>query len=125
MFHALPARFSSHTYLYEYVFEFVAALFEQFKSKRDHFQISEQLLLDLHDSVLAKSHGGGEVIGRVVDRDALFGKFEEYAECVHKYLPQIRQNNQFLLFHYIWTMQVQYMAPFFNFLCDSYQPMFN
>ena len=100
-------------------------MFEQFKSKRDHFQISEKLLLELHYSIIEKNDQNVdnnmfiEMI-KNLDRDKLFSKFEEYAECVHKYLPQIRQHNQYLLFHYIWTMQVQYLGPFFNYLCDFY-----
>ena len=129
----LTAHYSAQTYLYEYVYEYAAKLFEQFKTKRDHFQISEQLLLQLHEDILAaKTSPYGLLSGQQSSRfiaaiqhvnpDRLFSKFEEYAECVHKYLPQIRHNNQYLLFHYIWTMQVQYMAPFFNYLCDFYTP---
>jgi hypothetical protein len=89
-------------------------------------------MLELHDSILAARKQFDDIDSRGTDdnhflnaiqhlsRDSLFDKFEEYAECVHKYLPQIRHNNQYLLFHYIWTMQVQYMAPFFNYLCDFY-----
>ena len=125
------------------MYEFAAALFEQFKSKRDKFQISEHFMLELHDSILASKKVYDELRNeqdendndneqetseenrflnaiKHLNRDSLFDKFEEYAECVHKYLPQIRHNNQYLLFHYIWTMQVQYMAPFFNYLCDFY-----
>jgi hypothetical protein len=137
-----PAHYSADNYLHEYVYEFAAALFEQFKSKRDKFQISEHLMLELHDSILASKRVYDELNEqddsendepsetseenrflnaiKHLNRDSLFDKFEEYAECVHKYLPQIRHNNQYLLFHYIWTMQVQYMAPFFNYLCDFY-----
>ncbi len=127
----LAAHYSSQTYLYEYVYEYACKLFEQFKAKRDAFQISEQLLLQLHENVLESKIDVQSVIQtnrfvnsiQHINPDRLFGKFEEYAECVHKYLPQIRHNNQYLLFHYIWTMQVQYMAPFFNYLCDFYSPI--
>ena len=53
--------------------------------------------------------------------DLILTKFELYAEFVHRYLPQIRQHNKYLLFHYIWTMQVRYLTPFFNYICDLYQ----
>lgn len=43
-----------------------------------------------------------------IEPERFFLKFEDYSECVHKYLPQIRHNNQYLLFHFVWTMQVQY-----------------
>lgn len=137
-FSPLVYHYSSQTYVYEYIYDFFNLLFEQFKSKRDHFQISENLLLNLHDQILLNNTAGvvnsGSVIGnsdnnkfirsiKNIDRDRLLSKFEEYAECVHKYLPQIRQHNQYLLFHYVWTMQVQYLAPFFNYLCDFYNPI--
>ena len=117
-------HYSANTYVYLYVYEFFNALFEQFKSKRDHFQISEQLIVSLHESILSSRRDDDddkfiEAI-RSVDKDMLLSKLEEYAECVHKYLQQIRQHNKYLLFHYIWTMQVQYLAPFFNYLCDFY-----
>ncbi len=119
------SHYSASIYVYLYIFDYFNQLFEQFKSKRDHFQISEKLLLELHYAILDGKSGesGDRFVERInqLDRDQLFGKFEEYAECVHKYLPQIRQHNQYLLFHYIWTMQVQYLAPFFNHLCDSYE----
>jgi hypothetical protein len=121
----LMPHYSANTYVYMYIYEYFNALFEQFKSKRDHFQISEKLLLELHYSIIEKNDQNVdnnmfiEMI-KNLDREKLFSKFEEYAECVHKYLPQIRQHNQYLLFHYIWTMQVQYLGPFFNYLCDFY-----
>ena len=117
-------HYSSNTYVYLYVYEFFNALFEQFKSKRDHFQISEQLIVSLHESILnsRQDDDDDKFIEAIknVDKDMLLSKLEEYAECVHKYLQQIRQHNKYLLFHYIWTMQVQYLAPFFNYLCDFY-----
>ena len=143
-FSPLVAHYSPDIYVYMYVHDYVNGLFEQFRAKRDHFQISEKLLLDLHESIIRKEtrrtlsdhddddddqddedanrNAFVETI-RHLDREQLFNKFEEYAECVHKYLPQIRQHNQYLLFHYIWTMQVQYLGPFFNYLCDFYPPM--
>jgi hypothetical protein len=126
----LPAHYSANTYLYEYVYEYTSIIFEQFKSKRDQFKISESLLLQLHKKIISEkfklsSSNQNQFVESIekIDPDRLFSKFEEYAECVHKYLPQIRHNNQYLLFHYVWTMQVQYMAPFFNYLCDFYPPV--
>ena len=117
----LPSHYSHNAYLYEYVYNFASELFNQFKAKKDQFAISEELLIGLHEELLARKASNPFVDTiRRIDRDCLFSKFEEYAECVHKYLPQIRNNNQYLLFHYIWTMQVQYLAPFFNYLCDFY-----
>lgn len=125
----LPAHYSADTYLYEYVHEYASAIYDQFKTKRDQFKISEALLLQLHKKVLTEKFASNTCNSNrfvcaieQIDPDQLFSKFEEYAECVHKYLPQIRSKNQYLLFHYFWTMQVQYMAPFFNYLCDFYSP---
>jgi len=128
----LPAHYGANTYLYEYVHEYASIIYDQFKTKRDQFKISETMLLQLHKKVLLEKFGPCAVSGNKnhfvelierIDSDRLFSKFEEYAECVHKYLPQIRHKNQYLLFHYVWTMQVQYMAPFFNYLCDFYLPI--
>lgn len=124
----LPAHYSANTYLYEYVHEYASVIYDQFKTKRDQFKISEALLLQLHKKVLMEKFASANASNpnlfvsaiEQINPDQLFSKFEEYAECVHKYLPQIRSKNQYLLFHYFWTMQVQYMAPFFNYLCDFY-----
>jgi hypothetical protein len=128
----LVAHNSACTFIYEYVYEFTNELFEQFKCKRDNFQINENLLLQIHDKIINEqlsqlnnnsSKASKQILTdyvKNINRDLLLNKFEEYAECVHKYLPQIRHHNQYLLFHYVWTMQVQYLAPFFNYLCDYY-----
>ena len=129
----LNTHYSANTYVFIYINEFFNALFEQFKSKRDNFQINEQLLIKLHTQILKKDTLDDKLCDiledkfinaiKMIDKDRLLSQFEEYAECVHKYLPQIRQHNQYLLFHYVWTMQVQYLAPFFNYLCDFYPPL--
>lgn len=109
----------------EYLTDFFQILFEQFKSKRDHFKMNEQVLIEIHDKVLKYNENLNSLLANqqahIDISAALLSKFEFYAECVHKYLPQIRQHNQYLLFHYIWTMQVQYLAPFFNYICDLYK----
>jgi hypothetical protein len=109
---------SVNSYIYVYIYEYFNALFEQFKSKRDNFQISEQLVIQIHENTLDKLESDHFSL-ESVKRDMLIYKFEDYAESVHKYLPQIRHKHQFLLFHYIWTMQVQYLTPFFNYLFDT------
>lgn len=110
----------------QYLIDFFQILFEQFKSKRDHFKINEQVLIEIHEEVIRSNENLNYIFYENTDNDidvsgGLLSKFEMYAECVHKYLPQIRQHNQYLLFHYIWTMQVQYLAPFFNYICDLYK----
>ncbi|CAF1022984.1 unnamed protein product [Brachionus calyciflorus] len=106
----------------EYLNDFFQILFEQFKAKRDHFKMNEQVLIDIHEKVVQSNENLNMILMNDIDISAaLLSKFEMYAECVHKYLPQIRQYNQYLLFHYIWTMQVQYLAPFFNYICDMYK----
>lgn len=109
----------------EYLTDFFQILFDQFKSKRDHFKMNEQVLIEIHDKVLRCNENLNLLLANqethIDISAALLSKFEFYAECVHKYLPQIRQQNQYLLFHYIWTMQVQYFAPFFNYICDLYK----
>lgn len=104
----------------KYLVDFYRVLFNRFRCKRDNFKINEQVLMDIHSCV---SREQNDIDLSEVDLSGvdLLTKFELYAECVHKYLPQIRQHNQYLLFHYIWTMQVQYLAPFFNYICDFYR----
>lgn len=123
----------------EYLVKFYQVLFSQFKSKKDNFKINEQVLLDVHAAVVKRdkhvngydhndddddesgNHHPNHLKIEHLDDIDLLTKFELYAECVHKYLPQIRQHNKYLLFHYVWTMQVQYLTPFFNYICDLYQ----
>ncbi len=107
----------------DYMSEFFKILFGQFKLKRDNFKINEQIVLDVHARVVQANPSLREsFLGRrpLLDQMCLLTEFELYAECVHKYLPKVRQYNQYLLFHYVWTMQVQYLAPFFNYLSDLY-----
>lgn len=109
----------------DYLTDFFQILFDQFKSKRDHFKMNEQVLIEIHEKVIRCNENLNLLLANQENHidisAALLSKFEFYAECVHKYLPQIRQHNQYLLFHYIWTMQVQYFAPFFNYICDLYK----
>ena len=113
-------RISNEEMFNKYLIDFYRVLFNRFKCKRDNFKINEQVLMDIHSCV---SREQTDIDLSEVDLSGvdLLTKFELYAECVHKYLPQIRQHNQYLLFHYIWTMQVQYLAPFFNYICDYYR----
>jgi hypothetical protein len=135
---------AEHLQFNDYVLEFFKILFEQFKLKRDNFKINEKILMEIHLRVLkANRHIDGlfksttttankinsddynsssedeSKTEMVLSQFGLLEEFELYAECVHKYLPSVRQLNQFLLFHYVWTMQVQYLAPFFNYLSNS------
>ena len=146
-FRQSPLDLNNEEMFNEYLVKFYQVLFSQFKSKKDNFKINEQVLMDVHETVKRESsshhtstrlhlqthllqqqhqHFFDEINRKIdlVGEDGgvdLLTKFELYAECVHKYLPQIRQHNKYLLFHYIWTMQVQYLTPFFNYICDLYQ----
>jgi hypothetical protein len=74
-------HYSSNTYVYLYVYEFFNALFEQFKSKRDHFQISEQLIVNLHESILNSKRDDDDKFIEVIkniDKDMLLSKLETY-----------------------------------------------
>ena len=111
-----------HQLFNEYMHEFFKILIKQFKLKRDNFKINEDILLDIHTQVVRAESAVSELFSEYssLNQVDLLTEFELYAECVHKYLPKVRQYNQFLLFHYLWTMQVQYLAPFFNYMSDLY-----
>jgi hypothetical protein len=114
----------NHELFNDYMAEFFKVLFGQFKLKRDNFKMNETIVLDVHARVVQANPALRDLFGeqqqQQLDQMCLLDEFELYAECVHKYLPKVRQYNQYLLFHYVWTMQVQYLAPFFNYLSDLY-----
>lgn len=107
--------------LNEYIQDFYTVLFGQFKLKQDNFKLKEDMLWEIHDKLVTENSSFKEAFDTTDTRqlkDGLSRELEYYAEFVHKYLPKVRQHNQYLLFHYVWTMQVQYLAPFFNYISE-------
>jgi hypothetical protein len=114
------AYHSKSTIIYEYLFDFMGEFRSVYSLKRESFQINEDVLIDLHRSFIGAYDKLVKLNMNVIDNDALLGNFEKYAQIVHTYLPQIRSQNQILLFHYIWTMHIQYLIPFVNYVIDLF-----
>ena len=113
--------YSSYSYIYEYIYDYTCYLYQQFYLKRDNLKISEELLITIHNEIVKNSTIFSQIDANHNDYCYLLNQYEVYAEYVNKYLSQIRNYNQYLLFHYIWTMQVQYLTPFFNYIIDKYK----
>jgi hypothetical protein len=121
-------------HIYKYIYAYLTELCQMFCIKQDHFQLSEKKLFELHNMFKYKDDvdGDSDEIDEALrsfrdafnqaiqqrDTHLLTVLFEDYASYVHNYLQSIRQQNKYLLFHNIWTMQMQYLTPFFNYVCD-------
>ena len=113
--------YSTYSYIYEYIYDYTCSFYRQFALKRDNFKISEEHLIATHNEIVKHSTIFSQIEIDQGDYCYLLNQYEVYAEYVNKYLSQIRNYNQYLLFHYIWTMQVQYLTPFFNYIIDKYK----
>jgi hypothetical protein len=112
---------SKFSYIYEYIYDYTCFLYQEFYLRRDNFKITEELLISINNEIVKKTTIFSLIDVEHIDYCYLLNQYEVYAEYVNKYLSQIRNYNQYLLFHYIWTMQVQYLTPFFNYIIDKYK----
>ncbi|CAF1479666.1 unnamed protein product, partial [Didymodactylos carnosus] len=108
----------------EYMFYYIDQLYDEFHIKRKDMRFNELVLIELHEKLcekLTNENGliwtndvmNNEVI-RMKIQQQLANEFEQNAELVHTCLNQIRRAESSLIFHYTWTLYLQYLHSYFN-----------
>jgi len=84
--------------------------------------LNETILLELHENICGKFEEKNlklnhNLIERI--RVKLAENFEINAEFVHSCLNQIRKCQSSLIFHYTWTIFIQYLHTYINVLWNT------
>ena len=121
---------SNRSIIVEFLFYFIDQLYQTFHIKRSQFHLNEDVLIDLHKQLCEKlsndtnnnNHNilfqnfinNKEILENI--QMALTHDFETNAELVHTCLNQIRKAQTSLIFHYTWTIYIQYLHTYYNVL---------
>ena len=117
----------------EFLFHFIDQLYQTFHIKRSQFHLNENVLLDLHQQLCEKftndtnnnnSASLQKFIHQLLNNNEILEhiqlnlteNFESNAELVHTCLNQVRKADSSLIFHYTWTIYVQYLHTYYNVL---------
>ena len=98
---------SNRSIILQFLFDFTEQLFRQ---KQSEFYLNDSILLDLHRQ-LSPHEQLIENIQKTLTYD-----FETNAELVNICLNQIRKSQTSLIFHYTWTIFIQYLHTYYNVL---------
>ncbi|UJR30962.1 hypothetical protein I4U23_018474 [Adineta vaga] len=109
----------------EFIFHFIDQLNRIFHHKRSEFYLNETILLDLHQQIctnLSRNHNSKELFENLFNNRTmtemiqmtLTHEYDANAELVHNCLNQIRKAQTSLIFHYIWTIYIQYLHTYYN-----------
>lgn len=128
---ALSSLVSNRPIVIEFLFHFIDQLYQTFHLKRSQFHLNENILLELHQQVCEKfsndtnnnnSASLQKVINDLLNNNELLEhiqmslayQFETNAELVHNSLNQVRKADSSLIFHYTWTIYIQYLHTYYN-----------
>lgn len=131
----MPASFfitSNRPIIVEFLFHFIDQLYQTFHIKRSQFHLNEAVLLDLHQQLCEKLSNDAnnnstslqKFINHLLDNQQILDHiqtnltddFESNAELVHTCLNQVRKADSSLIFHYTWTIYIQYLHTYYNVL---------
>ncbi|UJR15675.1 hypothetical protein I4U23_002609 [Adineta vaga] len=123
---------SNRSVIVEFLFHFIDQLYQTFHIKRSQFHLNENVLLDLHKQLCEKlsndtnnnSTSLQKFINHLLNNQTLLEQiqmnltydFETNAELVHTCLNQVRKADSSLIFHYTWTIYIQYLHTYYNVL---------
>jgi len=123
---------SNRPVIVEFLFHFIDQLYETFHIKRSQFHLNENVLIDLHKQLCEKlsndtnnnSTSLQKFINHLLNNQQLLEhiqtnltyEFETNAELVHTCLNQVRKADSSLIFHYTWTIYIQYLHTYYNVL---------
>lgn len=119
---------SNRAIMIEFLFHFINQLYQTFHQKRSQFHLNDQVLLELHQQlceVLANDANNNLnsmshllTDEHLIDQmqKQLTSEFDINAELVHTCLNQIRKSQTSLIFHYTWTIYIQYLHTYYNVL---------
>lgn len=117
----------------EFLFHFVDQLYQTFHMKRSQFHLNENVLFDLHQQLCEKftndtnnnnSAALQKFVHQILNNSEILEQiqmnltddFEMNAELVHTCLNQVRKADSSLIFHYTWTIYIQYLHTYYNVL---------
>lgn len=131
---APPATICNRPIIVEFLFHFIDQLYQTFHMKRSQFHLNEHVLLGLHKQLCERlsndtnnnSTSLHKSIHHLLSNPQLLEQiessltydFESNAELVHTCLNQVRKADCSLIFHYTWTIYVQYLHTYYNVLWD-------
>ncbi len=123
---------SNRSIIVEFLFHFIDQLYQTFHIKRSQFHLNENVLIDLHKQLCEKlsndtnnnSTSLQTFINHLLNNQEILEHiqtnltydFETNAELVHTCLNQVRKADSSLIFHYTWTIYVQYLHTYYNVL---------
>ena len=107
---------SNRPIVIEFFFHFIDRLHRTFHQKRSEFHLNETSLLNLHQQLCNDLSISNSQLRIETIRTHLTQEFDTNAELVHNYLNQIRKTQTSLVFHYIWTIYMQYLHTYYNVL---------
>lgn len=123
---------SNRSIIVEFLFHFIDQLYQTFHIKRSQFHLNEDVLLDLHKQLCEKlsndTNNNSTFIQKFINhllnnkdilehiQTNLMFDFETNAELVHTCLNQVRKADSSLIFHYTWTIYIQYLHTYYNIL---------
>ncbi|CAF3368004.1 unnamed protein product [Rotaria socialis] len=123
---------SNRPIIVEFLFHFIDQLYQTFHIKRSQFHLSDNVLIDLHKQLCEKlsndTNNNSTLLQKFINyllnnqqilediQTNLTYDFETNAELVHTCLNQVRKADSSLIFHYTWTIYVQYLHTYYNVL---------
>lgn len=129
---SISLTISNRPIIVEFLFHFIDQLYQTFHIKRSQFHLNENVLIDLHKQLCEKlsndtnnnSTSLQKFINHLLNNEQLLEQietnltyaFETNAELVHTCLNQVRKADSSLIFHYTWTIYVQYLHTYYNVL---------
>jgi len=111
---------SNRSIIIEFLFDFIHQLYQTFHKNQSEFYLNDKTLLNLHQklsnqNILLEKFINNKQIIENIQRNLTYD-FETNAELVHICLNQIRKAQTSLIFHYTWTIFIQYLHTYYNVL---------
>ncbi|CAF3095073.1 unnamed protein product [Rotaria socialis] len=121
---------SNRSIIIEFLFHFIKQLYQTLHVKQSQFYLNDNALLDLHKEICEKLSNDNQksppqtFINDLLNNEEILTHiqanltydFEKNAELVHSCLNQIRKSQTSLVFHYTWTIFIQYLHTYYNVL---------
>jgi hypothetical protein len=123
---------SNRPIIVEFLFHFIDQLYQTFHIKRSQFHLNENVLIDLHKQLCEQlsndTNNNSTTLQKFINyllnnpqileniQTNLTYEFETNAELVHTCLNQVRKADSSLIFHYTWTIYIQYLHTYYNVL---------
>ncbi|CAF0811924.1 unnamed protein product [Rotaria sordida] len=123
---------SNRSIIVEFLFHFIDQLYQTFHIKRSQFHLNENVLIDLHKQLCEQlsndTNNNSTILQKFINhllnnqeilehiQMNLTYDFETNAELVHTCLNQVRKADSSLIFHYTWTIYIQYLHTYYNVL---------